>query len=461
MYVTRSACEFSLKNKPPVGFKMNEEDESCVEVKISLTTILQHVGEGVRCLKEGEEVINAGHIIECSVVEVTPSTVQVLGFVLQSSAPTKDPHKVSLALTEGGNIQLLSCTCPAGESHKCKHCIAVLLHINRAQRLTKLSSTDKPQAWGRLAKAVVQEKYAPKNVVHLPFCPKYEVPRLPRPRSGVPERLVAKLPYVSQTEMYLRKRRTGGNFEDKDSTEHPSKQPAPSLPPTMSELLSATEHTQFCSFLEDISIIYDENAISRIERVTREQSFCSSWKEYRRGMATSSNLHAFLTKARKLTKEPRPHNLGSIVSNALRYTTYQSPCMKNGIEKEADARRRYIEVLQSQGHIVEVSQSGFMISQQCPVMGCSPDGIVNFHCRCCEGVQKVLEIKCPQKIENSFTNLKPKPSYFTQIQVIMGIFGINACDFFGYWLLCHLTVRILWNVSTLSVLSMRGICFAL
>lgn len=87
-----------------------------VSVGLPLYVIMAYIGDGKRCLVEGEELVNAGHIIECSVVvpETTSSSVHVRSYVLQTSALSKDPHTVDLKLTNNATIDELSCTCPAG-----------------------------------------------------------------------------------------------------------------------------------------------------------------------------------------------------------------------------------------------------------------------------------------------------------------------------------------------------------
>lgn len=149
-------------------------------------------------------------------------------------------------------------------------------------------------------------------------------------------------------------------------------------------------------------------------------------------MATSTLVHSFKTKARKLKTEPRPHNLSGLYKAIMRQSHFQSSAMQKGIEKEGEAREVYRAVMAADGHDVEVCKTGLVIWQQFPLMGCSPDGIVAFKCECCRARQTLLEIKCPVKVANSFSKDKPKPDYMTQMQVQMGIVGIPTCDFFVY-----------------------------
>ncbi|KAM7290747.1 hypothetical protein ISCGN_027343 [Ixodes scapularis] len=135
------------------------------EVPISLATILEYVGDCGRCLIEGEDVLNCEHVIECSVAPGPAlGVLRAVGYVLQSSALHGEPHTVNLDLNHG-EILSISCSCVAGNSSRCKHCVAVLLKANRMRELPQLS-------WGQHAKEVVKVKYAPTTLKKVPFCPK-------------------------------------------------------------------------------------------------------------------------------------------------------------------------------------------------------------------------------------------------------------------------------------------------
>ncbi|KAL1450294.1 hypothetical protein MTO96_043958 [Rhipicephalus appendiculatus] len=81
-----------------------------------------HIGEGSRCLVEGDLVLEAGHVIECSAVAATCRSggpVHIIAYVLQSSGLHNDPHKVELKLQGEDTIQDIKCTCPAGYTAWC------------------------------------------------------------------------------------------------------------------------------------------------------------------------------------------------------------------------------------------------------------------------------------------------------------------------------------------------------
>lgn len=59
-------------------------------------------------------------------------------------------------------------TLPFCRNYKCKHVVAMLLHINAKRNFNVLASTDLPQKWGKGQKRAVGEKYAPRKIVNLP-----------------------------------------------------------------------------------------------------------------------------------------------------------------------------------------------------------------------------------------------------------------------------------------------------
>ncbi|KAG0417186.1 hypothetical protein HPB47_005822, partial [Ixodes persulcatus] len=331
---------------------MEDEDLRLVKVSLSLATIISHFGESKRCLVEGEDVLKCDHVIECSVApEPTADSVRIVGYVLQSSALHSDPHTVHLTLNKG-EIVSLCCTCPAGKSSKCKHCIAVLLKTNRMQELPQLSSTDLPQAWGQHAKDVIKTKYAPRSLMEIPFCPK-----------DLPE-------------------------EEREN------------------------------LLEQLKRIMTREAIAEIERLTRAQASSSHWMLYRRGMATASICRGFFTRAKSLKTQPRPHNLRGLLDKVLQVSTFQSASMKRGQQKEGTAKEKYLSKLVTDGHCPRIENSGLVIWEQMPIMGGSPDGIVVFECECCRGKRVLLEVKCPEVLQNSFCQKTGEPQYvyYTQMQ---------------------------------------------
>jgi len=61
-------------------------------------------------------------------------THKVKALCLQSSSVFSNPHEIEVDLNlhdVHNRINGMTCTCPAGESEKCKHEIAVLMYLNK------------------------------------------------------------------------------------------------------------------------------------------------------------------------------------------------------------------------------------------------------------------------------------------------------------------------------------------
>ncbi|XP_067133681.1 uncharacterized protein [Centruroides vittatus] len=90
-------------------------------------------------------------------------SVHFCALCLQTSALTSVPHRITGFLKFidlSYKIDSITCSCKAGQSGKCKHCLAVLLFLNRnnIEGLEKLSKTDLECSWNRL-KENVQSNY--------------------------------------------------------------------------------------------------------------------------------------------------------------------------------------------------------------------------------------------------------------------------------------------------------------
>lgn len=86
----------------------------------------------VRCLKEGEAILNSSHMLCCG-VDVANNTqdIVVCSLCLQTSSLKAPPHEIRVTLTRSGTIKSAVCSCKAGLSGACKHVAATLIYINR------------------------------------------------------------------------------------------------------------------------------------------------------------------------------------------------------------------------------------------------------------------------------------------------------------------------------------------
>lgn len=106
-------------------------------VRVSIVEYMKYVEgtEASRCVYEGEEVLNAGHIILFGKLNSSDlDKLTLCALCLQSSALSGDPHQIiGILLIESSivKIQKMHCSCKAGSSGRCKHISAVLIKCTR------------------------------------------------------------------------------------------------------------------------------------------------------------------------------------------------------------------------------------------------------------------------------------------------------------------------------------------
>lgn len=99
------------------------------DFQISYGDIYEYVGEKKRCLEEGELVFKAGHVLACGVKTKTEEVVELRAFCAQSSSLRDKPHEIKILVRKNGFKVM--CSCKAGNSEMCKHCVAALIYLNR------------------------------------------------------------------------------------------------------------------------------------------------------------------------------------------------------------------------------------------------------------------------------------------------------------------------------------------
>lgn len=89
-----------------------------------------------RNIREGQEVLNAGHIVLCGTSVKSNDKIELYFLCLQNSAlTTDDSHEITGTLLMNSDdkitISNMAYTCVAGSGHTCKHIVAVLLHSSQ------------------------------------------------------------------------------------------------------------------------------------------------------------------------------------------------------------------------------------------------------------------------------------------------------------------------------------------
>lgn len=102
-------------------------------VTLSIVDYMQYLAghEHSRCVYEGEEVLQAGHLILCGQTnKAQESELHIFALCLQTSALTSNPHEITGVLAIQGNkanVRKMVCSCKAGSCGRCKHISATLL----------------------------------------------------------------------------------------------------------------------------------------------------------------------------------------------------------------------------------------------------------------------------------------------------------------------------------------------
>ena len=161
-----------------------------------------------------------------------------------------------------------------------------------------------------------------------------------------------------------------------------------SLPKVMAELYEepCTEMPteQLREHFDGISVTDVQS--KNIEKITRAQSACKEWYQFRAVRATASRMKAVCSTP---LERPSPSLVKTITLCYPHTTKLSTHATRWGCDHEPRALQRYCEV--SQTTHTSFKDSGLIINTNMPYKGASPDSVVS--CDCC-GIG-VVEVKCP------------------------------------------------------------------
>lgn len=116
------------------------------QIKLSLTEYLRYIGGSAhsRCIKEGEEVVDAGHIILHGKTEHGATHLNICAICLQTSALNANPHEIygelQICNKTDALIKSMFCSCKAGAGGHCKHISGFLILLLRYDMNVLLST---------------------------------------------------------------------------------------------------------------------------------------------------------------------------------------------------------------------------------------------------------------------------------------------------------------------------------
>lgn len=105
-----------------------------MRLSITVYTAYLEGSEHSKCVVEGENVLNAGHLILAGKTGHSDNTTFIYGLCLQSSAIFQQPHEIKGELINSGGVLTIlkmHCSCKAGNSGRCKHISAFLIKCIR------------------------------------------------------------------------------------------------------------------------------------------------------------------------------------------------------------------------------------------------------------------------------------------------------------------------------------------
>ena len=197
-------------------------------------------------------------------------------------------------------------------------------------------------------------------------------------------------------------------------------------------------------FVDVLKTYYEKSVCEQICDLTVSQSNCDDWYYQRLGRITASNVHTCLHFTGR-------NENGSLIKQILGQNSMSNinvASLNHGKKCESKAREMYIEQQRKCHRNFSCKLSGFVISNQVPFIGASPDGVVE--CECCgEGC---IEIKCPYshaeksaseaacldlknfEVVEGVPHLKQNESsaYFCQIQCQLAVTKRDWCDLVVY-----------------------------
>ncbi|XP_064479388.1 uncharacterized protein LOC135392609 [Ornithodoros turicata] len=426
---------------------------------LPLSAVLRFLNCGVesRCFVEAERLLAARHLLLVGVKGRDGNDVNVIALCLRTAGIHENPHSVEVCLSfedsageESLRVLRSSCSCTAGLSEKCKHVSALLLHCyrNGLASLRDLSCTDIECEWSTKKKASKQ-MYDTVPLDMMCHVTREAASPLPYETLAHLANLLRRSCPDCAVEQHRKRQRTECDGASAVcSMSQGQESPAPL--PLMSYLTQS--HVMTMPLEELYKDMRSHYAVpDKIEELTREQAESRTWHDYRRGVVTASVAHTCMTRSTSLLKGPRPVNLLPFLDVVLRTKVVSTKQMREGSAKQHIAEMAYVNYMRCQDHDVDVKKVGLVLYKDIPFIGCSPDGIVEFTCECCASKRVILEIKCPVKIENSFTNYskrKIKRDYATQMNVQMGICGVYEAHFFVFVdTLCFELEKVMFNAT--------------
>uniref|UniRef100_A0A6P7H3Y7 Uncharacterized protein LOC114344070 isoform X1 n=1 Tax=Diabrotica virgifera virgifera TaxID=50390 RepID=A0A6P7H3Y7_DIAVI len=394
-----------------------------------------------KCVVEGENVLDAGHLILAGKTVQHLNKIFIYGLCIQSSAINQNPHEIKGELmTIKGNvlkINAMHCSCKAGNSGRCKHISAFLVKCVREdiESLEEISQTDIKCVWSN-EKKNTKAKYKPVSVEEMPC---YEQ-KCTRERTSVDNADVLNIYRKQLPNCSFAQHRQGRR--DYSTTETYAVEENPIVhsinsefseilnnacqSPAMMELFSAKVGSQKKCCDTFLSTFINQN-VSEISINMSQRS--EQWNDFRKYRITGSHVYEIFT-----------YSKNDWDTKAIKYffpKKFSNKFVRYGIETEGCAREAFIELTGA-----NIIDCGMVVSHSNEWLGYSPDGIIFENGK----PAVLLEIKCLYEgktasildvlknikyiyKEGTEYKLKTKHKYYGQIQCGMALLNLNKTAF--------------------------------
>ena len=335
------------------------------------------------------------------------SSILVSFQVLHSMRLREKPLNPWSIVDANGVIRASHCDCMAGLGEVCSHVAAMLFSIMEILRIRDAQTVTQKPAYWKLPPSVKGVEYTEVRDINFTSAKSLKRKLLnsgETTKAVSVKKKVTEAPTPDDISNFLQNlQNTGARSAILSVTESFSDDFLPTLerhklPKLMHDFREKEamqlNYGQLLKRTENLKIQITTEEAENVELVTRKQSSCKLWNEFRAGRITASKIKQVLT--------TDPGNPSISLIMALCYPgqhKISTDATNWGVRNEKVARKKFLDkLIEERSHAnVEVSECGLYISEDYPFLAASPDGIVE--CDCCS--PSLIEIKCPYNYRSS------------------------------------------------------------
>lgn len=179
------------------------------------------------------------------------------------------------------------------------------------------------------------------------------------------------------------------------------------------------------------SVLYTEQDIQEIEKITKGQSSSQEWFEQRKGAITGSKVLKIVSYISKRVSNPH-----LIVKDIMQYDSNENklskiPAIAWGVKNEQRALLQYVKDLKDHHKCkdVELIRPGLLIHNQEPYIRVSPDALILCECH----GRRLVEVKCPYSFRNKDLNDVIKQGKLEYVETINDVIQVKKAQSRGYY----------------------------